>query len=118
MRVWMGEMATSVIMLALGLGGSACEKSSPPPPVQHGLVAMADGFSGDEQWRQDFTFADMNGDGMLDIVTAPPRKSKEPWPHIFLRRQMGWEPVTCVEVGQNGFPPQAYVYGGDRKSVV
>ena len=49
---------------------------------------------------------------MLDIVTAPPRKSKEPWPHIFLRRQMGWEPVTCIEVGQNGFPPQEYVYGG------
>jgi hypothetical protein len=73
---------------------------------------MADGFAGDERWRQDFTFADMDGDGMLDIVTAPPRKSKQAWPHIFLRRQIGWEPVTCVGVERNGFPSQDYVYGG------
>jgi len=112
MDVWRRKILVSVTLLALGWGGSACEKSSPLPPVQRGLVAMSDGFSGDERWRQDFTFADMDGDGLRDIVTAPPRKSKEPWPHIFLRRQMGWEPVTCSEVERNGFPPQEYMYGG------
>lgn len=112
MYVWRRKIIVSVTLLVLGWGGSACEKSSPLPPVQHGFVAMSDGFSSDERWRQDFTFADMDGDGMLDIVTAPPRKSKEPWPHIFLRRQMGWEPVTCIGVWQNGFPPREYVYGG------
>lgn len=112
MDVWIRKILASVTTLTLGLGGSACEKGSSPPPVQQGLVAMSDGLPGDDRWRQDFTFADMDDDGMRDLVTAPPRKSQEPWPHIFLRRQMRWEPVTCPGVGQNGFPQQEYVYGG------
>jgi VCBS repeat protein len=112
MRFRMRKILASVTLLALGLGGSACEKDPPSPPAQQGLVAMSDGLPGDELWRQDFTFADMDGDGTRDLVTAPPRKSKEPWPHIFLRRQARWEPVSCPGVGQNGFPQQEYVYGG------
>ena len=75
------------------------------------MVAMTDGLS-DEMWRQDFTFADMDGDGIRDLVTAPPRKSQEPWPHIFLRRPGRWEAVSCPGVAQNGFPKTSYVYGG------
>jgi hypothetical protein len=73
---------------------------------------MTDGLSGDDLWRQDFTFADMDGDGIRDIVTAPPRKSREPWPHIFLRRPGRWEAVSCPGIPQNGFPKSDYVYGG------
>jgi hypothetical protein len=73
---------------------------------------MTDGLSGDDLWRQDFAFADMDGDGVRDIVTAPPRKSREPWPRIFLRRPERWEAVSCPGVAQNGFPKAEYIYGG------
>src|SRR5262245_15564188 len=106
-----GQVVAGMILLgACGVG--ACEKGSSLPLAQKKLVATADGLPSDDRWRQDFAFADMDGDGRLDIVTAPPRKGKEPWPHIFLSRGDRWEPVSCPNVGQNGFPQQEYAYGG------
>lgn len=110
MQVWKRTQLVVAAIVTLGWAGSACNGS--PPPEPRGLVAMTDGLSGDEPWRQDFAFADMDGDGIRDLVTAPPRKSKEPWPHIFLRRPGRWEAVVCPDVAQNGFPKPEYVYGG------
>jgi hypothetical protein len=103
MQVWKRTQLAVAVIVALGLVGSACNDPSPPSEPR-GLVAMTDGLSGDEPWRQDFAFADMDGDGMRDLVTAPPRKSREPWPHIFLRRPGRWESVVCSDVAQNRVP--------------
>ena len=78
----------------LGWAGSACQEPRRRGEPR-GLVAMTEGLSGDDLWRQDFAFADMDGDGVRDLVTAPPRKSREPWPRIFLRRPKRWEAVSC-----------------------
>jgi hypothetical protein len=110
MQIWRRTL-TVVALAAFGWAGSACQE--PPPPLEpRGLVAMTEGLSGDDLWRQDFAFADMDGDGVRDIVTAPPRKSREPWPRIFLRRPERWEAVSCPGVAQNGFPKTEYIYGG------
>jgi hypothetical protein len=85
--------------------------SAQPSRPQGGFVSMSEGLPQGQQWRQDFAFADMDGDGMLDLVTAPPRKSKEPWPHIFLYRQERWQPA-CRDAVRGGFPLQQYNYGG------
>ncbi|MGE0824451.1 MAG: FG-GAP repeat domain-containing protein [Candidatus Binatia bacterium] len=90
----------------------ACNGEKPQGTQKEGLTTAADGLPSDAQWRQDFTFADMDNDGELDLVTAPPRKNKQPWPHIFFHRNDRWEPISCPEVGQNGFPQKEYVYGG------
>jgi FG-GAP-like repeat len=111
MQVWGRRHIAVVAFVAFGWAGSACQ-DSPPPQEPRGMVAMTDGLSGNEPWRQDFAFADMDGDGVRDLVTAPPRKSREPWPHIFLRRPGRWEAVACPDVAQNGFPKPEYVYGG------
>lgn len=112
MQVWRRTQLTVVALAAFGWAGSACQEPPPLPPEPRGLVAMTEGLSGDDLWRQDFAFADMDGDGVRDLVTAPPRKSREPWPRIFLRRPERWEAVSCPGVAQNGFPKAGYIYGG------
>lgn len=107
---------TRIIVLVMVIGGAgwgiSCKRESTQSLQQKGLVPFAQGLPTGFLWRQDFVFADMDGDGLADIVTAPPRKSQEPWPHIFLRRQNSWEPVSCPGVANNGFPSQEYAYGG------
>ena len=57
------------------------------------------------QWRFGFVLADMNGDGHLDIVHGPPRRSLGP-PVIFLGDGAGrWRRWPAK------FPPQKYDYG-------
>jgi len=76
------------------------------------LALLADGLPREQIWRQDFVFADMDGDDVQDLVTAPPRKSQEPWPHIFLRKGDRWE-QACVDSARRGFPEKSeYIYGG------
>ncbi len=101
-----------LVFMSAGLFVCACTSDAPSPGGPKSLVVAADGLPSGDLWRQDFTFADMDGDGELDLITAPPRKSKEPWPHIFLRRENRWQPVVCTGVGHNGFPQQEYAYGG------
>jgi len=105
---------TVVLVIVIGGAGwvTSCQKGTSSSSGQKGLVPFAEGLPTGAEWRQDFVFVDMDGDGVADIVTAPPRKSKEPWPHIFLRRQNSWEPVSCPGIANNGFPPQEYIYGG------
>jgi hypothetical protein len=111
MAKWRWKIGLLVTCLSVGSFAPACSRDATEPRGQRRLVTAASGISG-EQWRQDFTFADMDGDGVKDLITAPPRKSKEPWPHIFLHRQDRWEPVTCPGTTNNGFPPKEYAYGG------
>lgn len=92
---------------ACGKGGGATSTKQPPQ-----LVSISEGLPTEDRWRQDFVLADMNGDDEVDIVTAPPRKGKEPWPHIFLSRKDRWEAVSCPNIEQNGFPQKEYAYGG------
>jgi hypothetical protein len=86
--------------------------SSAPSATEGALVLVSEGLPQGQEWRQDFTFADMNGDGVLDLITAPPRKSTEPWPHIFLRERDRWQ-QACPNVNRSGFSEQQeYIYGG------
>jgi hypothetical protein len=108
------QRVTGIRILLLVIAGIwACGKGGPPPATkQPQLVSISDGLPTEDRWRQDFVLVDMNGDDEVDIVTAPPRKSKEAWPHIFLARKDRWEAVSCPNVGQNGFPQKEYAYGG------
>lgn len=104
-----------VLILTVAVGGGWWWSSRQPAPRQdrQGLLTLvSDGIPQDQLWRQDFTFVDMDGDGVRDLVTAPPRKGKEPWPHIFLRKGDHWE-QACTNVPRHGFPiDQKYIYGG------
>jgi hypothetical protein len=58
------------------------------------------------QWRQGFALADMDGDGHLDIVHAPPRKGPA-GPVVFLGDGRGnWRPWEAAR-----FPEIRYDYG-------
>jgi len=108
-----GLVGFSLIFVLVVGGGclSACQPA--PQQKQEGpLTLVSEGIPQDQLWRQDFTFADMDSDGVRDLVTAPPRKGKEPWPHIFLRKGDRWE-QACEQVPRHGFPGnQEYIYGG------
>ena len=70
------------------------------------LTPFGDGLPESGQWRNGFDVADMNGDGHLDIVHAPPRKLSF-YPVIFLGDGAGswrvWREVS--------YPPIGYSYG-------
>ncbi|MBI3304287.1 MAG: VCBS repeat-containing protein [Deltaproteobacteria bacterium] len=102
-----------VLIIAAGAGWWLLRSRLPAPrATQGGLVLVSEGLPQEQEWRHDFTFADMDGDGVLDLVTAPPRKGTEPWPHIFLRYKDRWQ-QACVDTSWGGFPDkQTYTYGG------
>jgi len=70
------------------------------------LVPAAEGLPEVGQWRNGFVLADMNGDGHLDLVHGPPRKTLIP-PVIFLGDSKGtWRRWKDVR-----FPSLRYDYG-------
>ncbi|MEM6706635.1 MAG: VCBS repeat-containing protein [Acidobacteriota bacterium] len=61
------------------------------------LRAVDEGLPRSGQWRNGFVFADMNEDGIQDIVHGPARKSFAP-PSIFLGSEDGtWAPWESVQ---------------------
>jgi hypothetical protein len=70
------------------------------------LVPFDDGLPTEGQWRNGFAIADINGDGFLDIVHAPPRKGTGGLPVIFLGDGKGhWHRWDAT------FPEFPYDYG-------
>jgi len=77
-------------------------------PASHRLrfVDFGKGLPSSGQWREGFVLADLDGDGHLDIVHAPPRKGLSP-PVIFLGDGKGnWRRWREAE-----FAPFPYDYG-------
>lgn len=65
------------------------------------------GLPASGEWREGFSIADMNGDGHLDIVAPPPRKSNGAPPSIFLGDGKGsWSLWSEAR-----FPNLPYDYG-------
>ena len=57
------------------------------PPASKKVVrfaASSEGLPAEGSWRNSATFADMNGDGRLDIIAPPERGSRSVMPAIFL----------------------------------
>ncbi|MGO9453015.1 MAG: FG-GAP repeat domain-containing protein [Candidatus Binataceae bacterium] len=71
------------------------------------FTPFGDGLPASGEWRQGFSIADMNGDGHLDIVAPPPRKSNGAPPSIFLGNGKG----SWTRWSQAHFPNLAYDYG-------
>ena len=84
----------------------AYEKVTTPTTDRLRFEAWDEGLPKSGQWRNQFAVADMNGDGHLDIVHAPARKSSRP-PIVFLGDGAGhwhrWEEAQ--------FPQFPYDYG-------
>ena len=61
----------------------ACPDVRIPASEKFTATPFDTGLPASGQWRDGFDLADMNGDGILDVVHGPPRKGK-PLPAIFL----------------------------------
>lgn len=53
------------------------------------LESIAQGLPSSGQWRNNFDIVDIDGDGRLDIVHGPARKSRNQ-PNLFLQKDDGW----------------------------
>jgi VCBS repeat protein len=69
--------------------------------------AFGNGLPSSGQWREGFAIADMNGEGHPDLVLAPPRKTAQPLPVIFLGDGKG----SWTKWRQASFPNLPYDYG-------
>jgi hypothetical protein len=84
----------------------ACAAATLATQVRYTATPFDTGLPTAGQWRDRFDVADMNGDGHLDVVHGPPRKSRAT-PAIFLGDGAGhfslWKEAR--------FPPLPYDYG-------
>ncbi len=85
---------------------SVCAPVSLEISAKFEATAFDSGLPTGGQWRDGFDLADMNGDGVLDLLHGPPRKGR-PQPVIFLGDGKGrftfWDAAH--------FPPLPYDYG-------
>lgn len=66
---------------------------------------MSTGLPANGQWREGLSLADMTGDGRLDIIVSPARKSMRV-PSVFTHDGKSW-----TRAAQFRFPPAGYDYG-------
>lgn len=108
-------VVAAVAVLVTGCS-TVSERGSPGDPAaciapgfeQPTLVASAydSGLPKQAQWRDGFVLADMNGDGFVDLVHGPPRKSFA-GPIIYLGNGKGGFRIW----GGTHFPPLPFDYG-------
>ncbi|MDC8014836.1 FG-GAP repeat domain-containing protein [Tahibacter soli] len=84
----------------------ACPDVRIPASEKFTATPFDTGLPASGQWRDGFDLADMNGDGILDVVHGPPRKGK-PLPAIFLGDGHG----RFAWWSQAHFPPLPFDYG-------
>jgi len=101
-----------ILLSFLIVNGCSTVGTVQPPTGKAGSLALVDlseGLPRDGLWRQNIALADMNGDGRLDIVAPPPRKSEggQRRPTLFSQDLKGWRE------GVFDFPVlKDYAYGG------
>lgn len=111
MRMWRGILSLAALF------SFGCATSSPVvsggcglEPVASAraltLTAIDSGLPRTGQWREAFALADIDGDGRLDLVSAPPRKGGG-GPAIFLGRGDG----TFARDTDAHFPALGFDYG-------
>lgn len=81
-------------------------RSDLPAVDRVGFLAFSEGLPATGQWRHGFALADMNGDGHLDILHAPPRGSLGGPAIILGDGRGGWQFWPDAR-----FPPIKYGYG-------
>jgi hypothetical protein len=70
------------------------DKPAVPPPFTDVLRFTSEerGLPRGERWQMSFDIADMNGDGLPDLVLPPPRLGEPEVPHILLQQKDGsWQ---------------------------
>jgi hypothetical protein len=86
----------------------------PRKPSRIHLQKVASGLPDEGLWRSSFELADVNEDGILDIVSPPSRIGGNPVLHIFIGDGKGgfsrW-PITFTEAGKEKADP-GVDYGG------
>jgi FG-GAP-like repeat len=85
----------------------------PRAPISFRLEKVPDpGLPHDGMWRANFAIADMNGDGIPDIV-SPPSRIGDGEPHIFLGDGKGHFKPWSLTIEKDGKPyTGAFDYGG------
>jgi hypothetical protein len=93
---------------ATAKSAAAARVTEPLPAIVRRLrwTPLGAGLPTSGQWRESLVLVDVNGDGRLDIVTSPARKTMRP-PSVFINGGTSWTRSTAFT-----FPDRFYDYGG------
>lgn len=83
------------------------DENAAPPPFTARLAweDLSQGLPTGGLWQMGFDVADLDGDGVVDLVFPPPRKGN-PWPSVFLQKRDGWKAWEQVK-----WPDLPFDYG-------
>ncbi|MBP7798293.1 MAG: VCBS repeat-containing protein [Thermoanaerobaculaceae bacterium] len=102
-RTWV--MRQTIEVRELMRQEAAAEQFVMDPAVEHPLPGFSDRIHLEERssglpiqgrWGLGVAVADMNGDGLVDLVLPPVRLGK-PYPTVFLQTSTGWQEWTAVQ---------------------